>query len=70
MTITHMVSLVKIGVSQTFCPSWPQILIYQISISGVARITSVSHHVWLNFYYFFYFLFLLALGFTQGPHTC
>jgi hypothetical protein len=31
------------GISQTFCPSWPQTMIFLISASWVARITGVSH---------------------------
>jgi hypothetical protein len=46
----HTQPLVEMGVSQTFCPGWPQTLILPISASNVARIIGVSHH-WVIFHY-------------------
>jgi hypothetical protein len=35
--------ILEMGVSQTICPGWPQIVNLPISAFQVARITGVSH---------------------------
>jgi hypothetical protein len=49
MTGTHHQTkpLVEMGVSQTFCPGWPQTKIHPISASQIARITGVNHYTQL-----------------------
>jgi hypothetical protein len=43
----HTQLLVELGVSLTFSLDWPSNKVLLISTLQVARIKSVSHHVWL-----------------------
>jgi hypothetical protein len=50
------------GVSRTFCPGWPRIVILLIFTSQVVRITGRSHHAFLDFLVFWWWYWDLNLG--------
>jgi hypothetical protein len=46
-TCHHAQLLFEIGSHKIFCPGWPQTTVLLISVSLEARITGMSHHIWL-----------------------
>jgi hypothetical protein len=53
----HMPGLLVDMILLTFCPGWPQSVIFQLSISRVAGITGRSHHAKPLFSSLFFFVF-------------
>jgi hypothetical protein len=48
------------GVLWTICPGWPPTVILPISASQVARIVSLSHHLWASELQFNFWTFLVV----------